>query len=126
MARRDREKLREVPRWIRPPPDRQEIDDLNKQPRLAAAGLAHDAHEVAQSRQKAIVSDPQQWATGYFPDACRLDNNRARAAARETLIPVENVGGYDAVFTGTPRNHGGHPGALGEFDGADLDGGEEE
>src|ERR1700731_1591242 len=40
VARRDRQKLCEVPRWIWPPPDRQEIDDLNKQARLAAAGFA--------------------------------------------------------------------------------------
>src|SRR5277367_511406 len=46
VARRDHEKLREVPRRIWPSPNREEIDDLNEQARLAAAGLAHDAHEV--------------------------------------------------------------------------------
>ena len=100
------------------------VDDLDEQPRRAVARLAHDAHEVAQSGQKAIVPDAQQRAAGYVADTRRLDHDRSGAAAREALVPIEDVGGDEAVFAGPPGNHGGNPGSLRQCDRSDLYGGE--
>jgi hypothetical protein len=55
VAGRDCQKLREVSGWVGAASDCQEIDDLNEQPRLAAAGFAYDAGEVFQARQKPVV-----------------------------------------------------------------------
>src|ERR1700722_19789170 len=120
MVVRDAEELREVPRRIRAAANGQEIDDLNEEPRLTAARLADHAHEVTQAGQKAVVADSKQWPARHVADARRLDNNRARTPAGETFAPVKNVGRYEPIVTRSPGDHGGHPGALDQFDRANF------
>ena len=92
--------------------DAQEVDDLDEQPRVAAAGFAHGLGECAQARQKAVVTDSQQRPGGDVADAGGLDNDGPGAPFGEPPVPVKNVGRHDAVFRGAPGDHRRHPGAV--------------
>jgi hypothetical protein len=110
MPLADLQKLPEVLAGLGAPTNTQEVDELNEQARLACARLSHDVDQFAQARQEAIVTNAQQRAAGYVANAGRLDDYHCRTAAREALIPCENVVADEAVFRGAPRDHRRHPG----------------
>ena len=118
-ARRRRGAARQIVRnsrrkrvGLRAAADRQEVDQLDEEARLAVARLAHHAHELAQSGEEAVVADAQQRAAGHVADAGRLDHECPGTPAREAAIPVEHLGGDEAVLGRAPRHHRRHPGAL--------------
>src|SRR5215470_6074388 len=90
--------------------DCEEIDQLDEQASFAAARFAHYTDELPQSRQKSIMSGTQQWAARHVSDTRRLDDDCARPAAREALVPFQHFGRDETFFTGPPWHHGGHPG----------------
>ena len=102
----------------RPPADGQEVDDLDEQLRPSAAGSPHGVDERAQARDEAVVTDAQQRSARDVADAGRLDDDRAGLPLREALVPVEHVGGDEAVLGRAPRHHRRHPGAVGELQAA--------
>src|SRR6516164_4569359 len=106
------QKAREELFRIGPPADRQEIDQLNEEAGVALAGLPHAVDQPAQAGQKAVVADAQQRAARDVADAGRLDHDRARAAARKALVPVDDLVGDVAFLGRPPRHHRRNPGAL--------------
>src|SRR6185369_2348366 len=105
MARRDCQKLREIPRRIGPAPDGQKIDDLNEEPRAFFARLAHHTDELAQPGQKAVVTDTQQWFAGHVLNTGGFDDEGAGPVVREALVLVEDLRGNDTVFACAPRHY---------------------
>ncbi len=122
----DLEVAAEVGLRLRPPPDRQEVDDLDEEAGVAAAGAAHGLDQLGEAGEEAVVADAQQRAARDVADAGRLDDERPRLAVGEALVPVEHLVGDEALLGGAPGHHRRHPGALLELHGADPDGGEPE
>ena len=102
-------------------PDGQEIDDLDEQPRLAAARPPHGLDETAQAFDIAVVADAQQRSARHVANAGRFDDDRARPTARQPLIPGDDGVGDKAGISRAPRHHRGNPGALGEAEPALLE-----
>ena len=94
----------------------QEIDELDEEPRLAAACRAHRLGEPAQAGDIAIMADAQQRSAWNIADAGRFDDDRAGPAAGEALVPGHDFVGDDAVFRSAPRHHGRHPASLFELE----------
>src|SRR5690606_28121305 len=67
------------------------------------------------------VTDPEERAARHVADAGGLDDDGARLTGGEAGVPVDDVRGDLAILGGPPRDHGGHPGALVELTGADVD-----
>ena len=110
-------------RW--PPLDRKKVDNLDEEPGLAFTRAADCLDKLAQSRNKAIVSDPEERPARDIADARRLDDDRTRLAAREPLVPIEDLSGDEAFLGRAPRHHGGNPRPVTELDRSDTDGAEE-
>ncbi len=111
----------EVRLRLRPPPYREEIDQLDQQARPSAAGTVHGAHQLAKPRHEPIVADAQQRTARHVADARGLDDDGAGLAAREPFVPAEDLGRHEAVSGRAPRHHRRDPRALREPDRADLD-----
>jgi len=111
---------REVLLFFRPPIDTEEVDYLDKQPRVAFTCPTHTINQLTQARNKSIVPNSKQRAAGDIADAGCLHDNCTRAAGRETAIPINDVGGYKAIFCSAPGNHCRYPGAAGKCNAADL------
>src|SRR3954454_3605123 len=62
MSRRDHQELPEVTRRRRATSDRQKIDQLNEQSRVATAGFTYHANEVPKTREKSVVASAKQGA----------------------------------------------------------------
>ena len=105
----DRQEAREVLRRLRPPSDRQEVEDLQEHARAPAAAGAHGGDELAQARDEAIVADAQQRPTRHVANAGCFDHQHAGRAVGEAAVPVEHVGGDEAVLGCSPRHHRRHP-----------------
>ncbi len=105
---------------IGPPPDGEEVDDLDEQARLASARFADRIDDAAQTRKIAIVADTQQRTARNVADARGFDHDGAGPPARESLIPCHHLIGRKAVLRGAPRHHGRYPAALPKRDRADL------
>ena len=71
--------------------------------------------------EKAVVADAQQRTAGDVANAGRLDDDRARATARETLVPGDDVVGDEAVLGRAPGHHRGNPGALLDLEPPDFE-----
>ena len=112
VAGRDRQEPPQKLVWVGPPTNPQEIDDLDQQPRLPLAGLAHHVDQLPQSGQEPIVADAQQRPAGDVADARRLHHDRARAPASEAGVPVEHARSDVALLGRAPRHHGGDPRAM--------------
>ena len=93
-------------------PDRQKIDDLDEQPRPAAARTSYGVNEPFQPADIAVVTDAQQRAARDVSDASRLDDDCSRSTARQPLIPSDDGIGDKAVFRRAPGHHRRNPGAL--------------
>ncbi len=106
---------------LRPPANRQEIDNLEKQLRSSAARAADGGNQFREAGKKSIVAGAQQRPARHVADAGRLDDDRPRLAAGEALVPGEHFGRDEALFRGTPGHHRRHPGALGEAQRPDLE-----
>jgi hypothetical protein len=100
--------------------DRKEVDDLDEEPRVAFARPAHRLRELLQTGNEAIVSDAQQRSARDVAYSGGLDDDRARPAPREALVPLEVVVGDEPVLRRAPRHHGRHPGSALEPERADL------
>src|SRR5690242_6635705 len=116
----NRQKPLQVFRASGPPLHREKIDDLNEQQRLTAARFFHRLNQLAQSGNKAIVADAQQWTTRNIAHARRLNNEHTRASFRKTSIPVEVLLRHKTIFSRTPRHHRRHPRATTRFEPPDL------
>src|SRR5258706_10329697 len=99
---------------LRAPPNRQKIDDLDEESRLAAAGASHASNQLGEPGQEAIVTDSQERSARNVSNPGGFDHQRARAAARETLVPIEHVFGHEALFGRAPRHHRRNPGSMPE------------
>ena len=116
----DFEEALEIFRRVGPPPDGEKINQLNEQPGVAVALPADGLDQIREAGDEAIVADAQQRARGNVADAGRFDDDGAGPTAGKPAIPVQDIVGDFAVAGGAPRNHGGHPGAGFELDGADI------
>jgi hypothetical protein len=105
--------------------DRQKINDLNEQARMACTCLAHGLHQAAQSGNVAVMADTQQGSARYVANPGRLDHDGAGPAARKALIPRDHLVGHKAVLGRPPWHHCGHPRTLFEHDGTDPNGSEQ-
>src|SRR5215207_2210564 len=105
----DRQKTLQVLRLLRSPLHRKKIDDLNKQKRLAFAGVTHRINELAQSGNKPIIANPQQWTTRNITHACRFHDENTRTPFSKTTIPVEVLLSHKAILSRTPGDHGRNP-----------------
>src|SRR5215213_3261144 len=100
------QKTLQVLRLLRSSLHGKKIDDLNKQKRLAFAGFTHRIDELAQSRNKPIVTYPQQWTTRNITHASGFPDEHPRMSFTKTTIPVEVLLSHKAVFSRTPWDHG--------------------
>jgi len=108
-----------------PPPDGQEIDQLDEEPRATTAGPANRFDQFRQARNETIVSDTQQRTARHVANTGRLDDNRTRLPGGETRVPGEDLRCHQTVFRCSPRHHGRHPGPLDQLDRPDATGREE-
>src|SRR4051812_30136013 len=108
MPRRDRQELPKVTRRHRPSPDRQKINQLNEQSRVATTGFTYHANEVPEPRKKSVVARAEQGAAGHISDARGLDDNGPRLPTRKALVPFENFGSDKPVLARPPWHHGGN------------------
>ena len=74
----------------------------------------------AQAGQEAVVPDAQQRPARHVADPRRLDHQHAGPAAREALVPGEDLGRDEALVGGAPGHHRRHPGALRELERAEA------
>ena len=118
MLRGYREEAREEALRIRAAAHGEKVDELNVQPRLAAARAPHRVDQRPKSRQEPGIADPEQGPARHVADAGGLDHESAGTPARETLVPGEHVRRDEAVLGRTPGHHRRHPGALSELVGA--------
>ena len=95
-------------------PDSQKIDDLDEQPRLAAARAPHGVNEPPEPLDITVVADAQQRPARDVANAGRLHDDRAWPTAREPLVPGDDGIGGKAVIRRAPGHHRGNPGALRE------------
>ena len=77
--------------------DSEEIDQLNEQARAAFTGPPHCLDQPGEAWQEAIMADAQERSARHVADAGRLDHDRARHAACEALVPVDDLLGDVAV-----------------------------
>ena len=106
---------------LRPPADRQKVDDLDQQLRMPAACLAYCIGQAFEAGKKTIMPDAQQRPARHVANSSRLDDDGARPPARETAVPVDDIVGDIAVVRRAPRHHRRHPGALLQLQRADPD-----
>src|SRR3954466_7850548 len=125
MPRRDRQELPKVTRRHRPSSDRQKINQLNEQSRVATAGFTYHANEVPKSRQKSVVASAEQGAAGDISDACGLNDDGSWPPTRKALVPFENLRSDKPVLPRPPWHHGRNPGALRQLQRTDTHRGEE-
>jgi hypothetical protein len=107
---------------LRPPPDRQEVDQLDEQscgPRNfpGAPGLptCEGRRYSGHARYAAAVRR-------YVSHAGCLDHDGGGLAAGEPAIPVEHIAGHFTFFGRPPRHHGRHPGAVAKREPAMMQG----
>ena len=106
-------------------PDAQEIDQLDQQQRLAAAGLPHGLDHAAQARHEAVMPDAQQRPAGDITDPGGLDHDRARAPLGEARVPLDHIVCDLALLGGAPGDHRRNPAALREAAAAQIERAEE-
>src|ERR1043166_8528894 len=106
MARSDLEKPLEVFLWIRTTFYRQKINDLNEELCLAVTRRSDSLNQALQSRQKSIMTDPQQWSARDVTHARRFDHERSGSSFSESPVPIKIVL-CDESFSGRPPWH--HP-----------------
>ena len=99
----------EVGGRLGPPPDPQEVQHLDDQPRPPAAALPHRLHQLAESGEEAVVPDPEQGPRGHVAHARGLHHQDAGPALREAPVPLEHLRGHEALLGGAPGDHRGHP-----------------
>ena len=104
-----------------PPPDRQEVDDLDQQPGPPAARPGNGLHQGLEARDEPVVADAQQRAARNVAYPRRLDHDRAGASPGETLVPAQHLGRDDPVPGRPPRHHRGNPGSALKPERADFD-----
>jgi hypothetical protein len=75
----------------RPPVNAQKVNDLNKEPCLAAGCFAHRIDQLLQARHEPVVTDAQQRPTGNVANAGRLDDDRPRFSLGIAAVPVEQL-----------------------------------
>src|SRR5215510_1006042 len=121
MALFDGEKTLEKLLRIRPSFYREKIDNLNEKLCVALAGFTNSRNQFLQARQKPIVPDTQQWATGNVADARGFNDNRGRLAFGKSSIPVQIILSDLSIFSRAPGNHGGNPGAAFKGQGTNPD-----
>src|SRR5687767_8588282 len=102
--------------------DRQEINDLNEQQRLATTRLAHDLDQFSQTRYEAVVADTQQWTTWNVAHASRLDDEHRRPPFGKPPVPIEILLRDNPVFSRPPRHHRRHPRTASRLELSDFDG----
>src|SRR5690606_4718339 len=117
----DREVLREVLVWRRSAANGEEVDQLDEQPRLAAACPPDCLDQSLQAGDEPVVADPQKRPARDVVDAGRLDDERTWTALREALVPAKDLGRDKTVLGRPPWHHGRHPGAVRELYRADRD-----
>src|SRR5205085_142273 len=103
-------------------PDRQEIYDLDEEPRLPAACPPDGLDQFAQAWNIPVVPYPQERPAGDISDASRFDHNRAGPPFGKTPVPVQIILRHEAVFGRAPGDHRRNPRPAFEFDWADFDG----
>src|SRR5205823_433826 len=112
----DREEALEVLLLLGAPAYGEKVDDLDEQPRLTLALLAHALDETAKAGDEPVVPDPQERAARDLADPRRLDDEDAGTSLREAAVPVDHVLGDEPVLGRAPRHHGGHPRARARRD----------
>jgi hypothetical protein len=109
----DLEIPREVGRRLRTPTHRDEVDDLDEEARVAFAPLPHGLDQAPESGDEAVAADAEEWAAGHVADAGGFDDQHAGLARGEAGIPLEHLGRDVTVLGRPPRDHRGHPRAVG-------------
>ena len=88
---------------VGPPADAEEVDQLNQEPRLARAALAHLLHEPAEPGDEAIAADPQERSRRHVADTRRLDHEDPGPAIGEAAVPVDDL---DVASPSSVERHG--------------------
>ena len=121
----DLEIAREERRRLRPPPDGDEVDDLDEEARPPLAPLPHGLDEAPEPGDEAVAADAQERAARHVADAGCLHDQHAGLALGEAAVPLEDLGGDVAVLGRPPGHHRRHPRAVGRHAvGAEPDRGE--
>ena len=103
------QELAEIAVAARPSADGQEIDDLDEQPGMPAAGPGNGLDERLEPRDEPVVADAQQRTAGNVADAGGLDHDGAGAPAGKALVPAQYLGGDDPVLGCPPGHHRRNP-----------------
>ena len=125
MAFGQHQEVAQEPILLGTPANAQEVEDLNHAARAPAAALVDRVHQVRKSRDEAVVADAQQRTARHVTNSGRFDHQHARQAIREPAVPIQHVGGDEAVLGRAPRHHRRHPRTRARREGPDLDGGEQ-
>src|SRR5690242_8838317 len=106
-------------RALRPSLHGEKINDLNEQACLAVTRFTYSLDEFAQTRNKSIVTDTQQWTTRNIAHARRLDYEHTRASFGKASIPIEVLLRDKPIFGRAPWHHRRHPRAAARLEFAD-------
>ena len=124
--RLDREEAREELLRLRPPADREEVDDLDEEPRLAAARArapsATSSRRPGRKRSWPMRSSGPLGMSRMPVASTTIAPGRPRA---KRPYQSSTVGGDEAVLGRAPRHHRRHPGAALELHAPDRDRAEE-
>src|SRR6185503_17590320 len=90
---------------LRPSLHREKVDDLNEQSRLTTTRFPHSLDQLAQPRDKPIVTDTQQRTTRNIAHARGFDDEHARTSISKPPIPIEILLRDKAVLGRAPGHH---------------------
>src|ERR1044071_5620554 len=110
---------------LRPSLHCEKVDELKQQTRLATTRFAHSLDQLAQSRNKPIVTDTKQWPTRNISHARSFDHEHSRTPFRKPSIPIEILLCDETIVGGTPRHHRRHPRPAARLELADLNSSEQ-
>ena len=114
----EHQELAEVSLRLGPAANPEKVDDLNEETGPSTARLANGAHQLRQAGDEAVMADPEQRPTRDVADAGGLDHQGTRLAAREALVPGEDLRGDESILGRPPGHHRRHPGPLRQVESA--------
>src|SRR5262249_48964182 len=109
MVVTDHKKALKIFLLLRPSLHCEKVDDLNEEERLAMARFPHRLDQLAQPRNKPIVTDAQQRATRNIAHARRFDHEHSRTPFSKPSIPIKVLLRDETVLGRAPWHHRRHP-----------------
>src|SRR5262249_47563311 len=126
MAILDHEKTAEELVLLRTALDRQKVNDLDKEPRVAPAITPDDLDQRLKARNESLVSDAKQGSAWDIANPGGFDDDGPGAPLCKAAVPVQIVFGDKSILGGPPGNHGRDPGPALQGDRPDSNGSEQQ